>query len=231
MRCPNCGENIPENYKFCGNCGTKVNDDATRLYDVGPHSYKEGRKLNELYTEIYDSLYQQAEKIIKELEDRRKKISLPNSSFIFSVHPKEPTTKSIFLSEEEWSYEKKDEHEDIDDDMWYCEKTLSNIKSIILALRAEDRKYYESRVKSLEQSFGELKSKKNKFIRSMKNLEDHYPAFEKYDYRYDSLEDLHKKLGAAQDICEEYNTKCKENMINFFDKALKILYSIVRAQF
>lgn len=231
MRCPNCGEDIPENYKFCGNCGTRVNDNATRLYDTETDSYRERGKLDALYTEIYDTLYQQTQKMIKEIRDRRKKISLPNSSFIISVHPKEPTTKSIFLSGEEWSYEKKDELEDIDDDLWYCEKTLSEIKSIILALRAEDRKCYQSKFTSLEQSFKELENRKNEFVRSMRNLEDHYPAFESYDYRYDDLDDLHEKLGAAQDICEEYDTECKRDMIDFFDKALEILYSITKNQF
>ncbi|MGD2249115.1 MAG: zinc ribbon domain-containing protein [Candidatus Methanofastidiosia archaeon] len=217
MRCPICGKNIRKNSKFCGNCGTKLDNDATRLYDEETSSYKRERKLKELYKDIYDSVYQQAEEIIEELEDRRKKISLPDSSFIASVHPYTPTTKSIFLPFEE-SYP---EGKTIDDDMRYCEETFSNIRSLLLALRAEDRKFLKTKFTSLELSLRELKNKKNEFVRSMENLRN----YSYYDY--DSIEAFHRDLGAAQDICTEYDIRCKENIINFLDKALKTLYSLL----
>jgi RNA polymerase subunit RPABC4/transcription elongation factor Spt4 len=31
-KCPQCGEAVPENFKFCGNCGTQINDNQTRIY-------------------------------------------------------------------------------------------------------------------------------------------------------------------------------------------------------
>ena len=218
MRCPNCGISIPEDSKFCWNCGTRLDNDATRLYDRETGSYKRGRKLNELYKDIYDSVYQQAEETIEELEERRKKISLPGSTFIASVHPGTPTTKSIFLPFEE-SYSKGIT---INDDIAYCEETFSKIGSLLLALRAEDRNFFKSELTSLEQSFKELKNRKNEFAKSMENLRN----YSYYDY--DSLEAFHTDLRAAQDICKDYDIRCKENMINFLDKSLLTLYSLLK---
>lgn len=169
----------------------------------------------ELYTKIYDSVFEQAENIIRELEDRRKKISFSETSFIVSVS-QQPETKSIFLSFEGWQHERKN----IDDDLRYCEKTLSKIKSMILALRVEDRGFFQSEFMLLEQSFEELRGKKNKFLRSMENLKS-------YNYHsYDSLEAFYMDLRVARDVCYKYDIECKEKMINFLDKALKILYSM-----
>ncbi|MGD2250856.1 MAG: HNH endonuclease [Candidatus Methanofastidiosia archaeon] len=197
----------------------------------------------ESYTKKNDSFYQQSEEIIKELEDRRKKINVPDSSFIASLNPSSPVTKSIFQSFEEWTYERKD----INDDIQYCEKNYSKMKTIFLALRAENRKFLQPKLISLEQSLKELKDKKNEFLRLMQNLIKY--EYERYmenlkfdkeleglkvydDYYNYSLNDFkvyRRDHRAANDVCEEYDIKCKENMIIFFDKALEVLYSITKA--